>query len=448
MAYNFPANGNNRIQGNYRSLASLEYKEGRKLSTADIMRVAGERYIQFSNNHLDAITMFIHPYSSSLSDMSTEEASGADLAYLLLTAAENVTYKHYDQASRSLTQSDSMSSDTGNPVQRVSYYFAAALRERINRETGGFTAQERGPKGLKSDNDMDTFYSSDQELPLCKVTHFAAVQTIIDSVAMDVKIHIIDLQIRSGAQWTALMQALSKRNSCPLELLKITAIATMDRENIEETGKRLQRYAKFLNIPLSFKVVYVQDLKDIKEELFDIKTGETVAVYSPTVLTTMISRPEHVEALMRVIRRFKPSIMVVIEVEANHNSPSFVNRFIEALFFYSAWFDCLEDCMDRNNQNRVILEKNHFSKGIQNIVATEGNERVTRSVKINVWREFFARFGMEETKVSTVSLSDANLALQAQFCWGNSCTLDSNQKCLIVGWKKTPIYSVSAWRFN
>ncbi|WOH01540.1 hypothetical protein DCAR_0520924 [Daucus carota subsp. sativus] len=447
MAYNFSASGINDSQGSYRPLASLEYKE-QKLSTADIMRVAGERYIQFSNNHLDAITMFIHPYSSSLSALSTEEASGADLAYHLLTAAENLTYKQYDRASRSLTQSQSMASDTGNPVQRVSYYFAAALRERIDRETGRFTNQEGGPTGFTSNTDLDTFYSSDQELPLSKVTQFAAVQTVIDSVANDVKVHIIDLQIRSGVQWTALMQALAKRNSCPLELLKITATATTDRENVEETGKRLQRYAKFLNIPFSFKIVVIPDMKDIKEELFDIKTGETVVVYSPTVLTTMISRPERVEALMRVIRRFKPSIMVVIEVEANHNSPSFVNRFIEALFFYSAWFDCLEDCMDRNNEYRVILEKNYFSRGIQNIVATEGDERVTRSVKINVWREFFARFRMEETEVSTLSLCDATLALQTQFPCGNSCTLDSNKKCLIVGWKKTPIYSVSAWRFN
>ncbi|XP_074361806.1 DELLA protein RGL1-like [Apium graveolens] len=445
MAYNFPANGNNRIHGDYRP---LEHKEGRKLSTAEIMRVAGERYIQFSNNHLDAITMFVHPYGSSLSALSTEEANGADLAYLLLTAAENVTYKHYDRASRSLTRADSMAFDTGNPVQRVSYYFAAALRERINREMGRFTNQERGSKGLTSRSDLDTFYSSDQEIPLCKVTQLTAVQTVIDSVAVDVKVHIIDLQIRSGVQWTTLMQALSKRNSCPLELLKITAIATTDREFIEETGKRLQRYAEFLKIPFSFKVVFVPDMKDIKQELFDIKTGESVAVYSPTVLTTMISKPERVEALMRVIRRFKPSIMVVIEVEANHNSPSFVNRFIEALFFYSAWFDCLEDSMDRNNQYRVVLEKNHFSKGIQNIVATEGDERVTRHVKINVWREFFARFRMEETQVSTLSLSDANLALQAQCSRENSCTLDSNEKSLIVGWKRTPIFSVSAWKFD
>lgn len=96
MAHTFPISGIHEIQGSYRPLTSREDHEGRKLSTEEIMRVAGERYIQFSNNHLDAITMFIHPYSSSLSSLSSEETSGADLAYLLLTAAEKVIqYKEF-----------------------------------------------------------------------------------------------------------------------------------------------------------------------------------------------------------------------------------------------------------------------------------------------------------------------------------------------------------------
>lgn len=450
MAYTF--HGIDEIQGSYRSLTGHEDQERRRLSTEEIMRVAGERYIQFSNNKVDCITMFIHPYSSSLSSLSAEETRGADLAYLLLTAAEKVGYKQYDRASRLLTQSEYLASEAGNPVQRVSFYFAAALRERISREMGSTTVrrmsseQVRGQDIQSSGTDF-TFLASHQEFPLIKVIQFAAMQTILDSVAMDVKVHLIDLQISCGIHWMVLMQALSERKNCPIEFLKITAVATTDRQKIEETGRMLKSFAQSLNISFSFKVVFVSDIKDIKGELFDIKASEVVAVYSPTILTTMISRPDCMETLMRVIRSFNPSIMVVSEVEANHNSPSFVKRFIEALFFFSACYDCLEDCMERNNQYRVILERNHFGKGIQNIVAAEGEERVTRSVKINVWRAFFARFKMEEIAVSTSSLYRANLVLD-QFSCGGSCTLENNGKCLIVGWKRTPIQSVSAWKFN
>ncbi|KAA8549082.1 hypothetical protein F0562_000766 [Nyssa sinensis] len=129
--------------------------------------------------------------------------------------------------------------------------------------------------------------------------------------------------------------------------------------------------------------------------------------------------------------------MVVTEVEANHNSPSFVNRFTETLFFFSAFFDCLEDCMERDNKCRMILEGKFFRHGIHNIVASEGTERTTRNVKIDVWRAFFSRFGMVEIELSESSLCQAKTVVQ-QFPCGSSCTLENNGKCLIVGWKGTP----------
>ena len=39
----------------------------------------------------------------------------------------------------------------------------------------------------------------------------------------------------------------------------------------------------------------------------------------------------------------------------------------------------------------------YFGEGIRNSVASEGEERIIRSVKLDVWRAFFARFGMVET---------------------------------------------------
>ncbi|GFY98657.1 hypothetical protein Acr_13g0000580 [Actinidia rufa] len=94
--------------------------------------------------------------------------------------------------------------------------------------------------------------------------------------------------------------------------------------------------------------------------------------------------------------------MVVAEVEANHNSPSIFNRFIEALFFYSAYFDCLEGCTDGDDKYRIIQEGMVFRDGIHNIVAAESEERYNRNVKTNVWRTFFARFGM--VGIGSVSL--------------------------------------------
>lgn len=112
------------------------------------------------------------------------------------------------------------------------------------------------------------------------------------------KVHIIDLEIRNGMQFTVLMQALAARHDYPLEHLKITSIGTKSKPTIEETGKRLMSFAQSLNLPFSFNVVNVADMLDLNEDLFELDTEEKVTVYSAYVLSTMIARPDQLECLM------------------------------------------------------------------------------------------------------------------------------------------------------
>lgn len=149
---------------------------------------------------------------------------------------------------------------------------------------------------------------------------------------------------------------------------------------------------------------------------------------------------------MRVIKLINPCLMVVPEIEANQNSPIFANRFVEALFFFSVYFDCLVTCMNRNCVNREIVESVYFAEGIRNMVAAEGEERRVRHVKFDVWRAFFVRYGMEEAELSMSSKYQADLILKTFAC-GTCCTLDMNGKCLLVGWKGTPMHSISVWKF-
>ena len=198
------------------------------------------------------------------------------------------------------------------------------------------------------------------------------------------KIHIVDLVIQNGMQWTVLMQALATRYEYPLELLKIIAVGTTSKHIIERTGKRLASFSETMNIAFSFKVVMVSDMLDLKEHLFEVEADERVAVYSEYFLRSMIPEPKQLESIMGVVKSINPCIMVVTEVEANHNSPAFVNRFIEAIFFFSAYFDCLETFMKRNDPNRMIIESLFFGEGIRSIVAEEGVGRKIRHVKIDV----------------------------------------------------------------
>lgn len=435
-------------------LALVTKKEdGKKLSTEDVMKIAGTKFIQSSSSE-SASGLLDHPFGFSFSGLSEEEKEDVELAESLLACAEKVGYQQFERANKLLCQIESLSSKTGNPVKRVVHYFAEALRQRIDLETGRVSAKELqkiqsqslDPEEVTKDINptMLAFY---EELPFCQVTVFTAVQAVIENVNGAKKIHIIDLEIRKGLHWTILMQALESRHECPLEILKITAVVSgnTSKQVVEDTGKRLKDFAHSLkNITFSFNTVNVSDLLRLREDHFEIEPEETVVVYSPYALRSKIQQSDQLETVMRVVRTINPVVMVVAEIEANHNSTSFVNRFIEALFYFSAFFDCFEDCMKCDEENRVILESLYFSPGIRNIVAAEGAERKTRNVKIDVWRAFFSRFGMVETELSMITLYHADLVAKRFPC---GVTFDMNGHCFLIGWKGTPINSVSVWKF-
>ncbi|KAJ1425650.1 hypothetical protein SESBI_11008 [Sesbania bispinosa] len=436
---------------NLRKIETCASPQNQKLSTEDIIRVAGARYIQHSTQWHDNLCIPMHPYGTGLVGLSEEENRDVELAQFLLAAAERVGCQQFERASMLLYHCQLNSPDGGSPVQRVVFHFAQALRERINKEIGGRVALKGGEKNEERELienlllDTNIAIICHQKIPFNQVMQFAGVQAIVEHVASQTKIHLIDLDIGHGVLCTCFMQALAERKERPVELLKITAIGIVGKINLEETGKRLMSFAKSLNLPLLYKSVYITDMIEIKVEQFEIEDDEAVAIYSPYLLRTMISNSDCLENLMKVIRKIKPSIMIVLELEANHNCPSFVNRFVEALFFFSAYFDCIETCIKQDYECRMRIE-GILSEGIRNIVAMEDRERTVRNVKIDVWRRFFARYRMVETGFSESSLYQANLVAKKFGC-GNFCTIDKNGKCLIVGWKGTPIHSISAWKF-
>ncbi|CAK7326361.1 unnamed protein product [Dovyalis caffra] len=425
---------------------------GKKLSTEEIMRIAGAKFIQSCTRKADVGSMLNNPFDLCFSGLSDEETKNVELAETLLASAEKVGNQQYDRARKLLNQCDLLSSNNGNPVQRVVHYFSEALRKRIDRETGREASQ-----GLESEVfDVDeavmipnpTIQACHEGIPFYQVPHFAGTQAIAENMAETKRIHLIDLKIRNGLQWTVLMQALaSSRNECPLELLKITAVGTNSKKHIEDTGNRLKSFAQTINIPFSFKIVMVSDMLVLKEDLFELDADEELAIYSEYALKSLIGQPNQLDHLMQFFRSINPCIMVMIEVEANHNSRVFVHRFIETLFYFSAYFDCVDACMEHNDSDiRMVIESIYLGEGIRNIVASEGEERKIRNVKIDVWRKFFAQFGMVETDQSEASLYQANFVIK-KFASGSSCTFDMDEKSLLIGWKGTPILSLSTWKF-
>ncbi|KAL1339483.1 hypothetical protein AAHE18_U040600 [Arachis hypogaea] len=419
-----------------------------KLSTEEIVRLAGTRYVQYSSQWQDNWFMPMHPYAQiGFMILSEEENRDIDLAQFLLASADKIGCQQFERANSLLLQCQWNSSNLGNTVQRLVFHFSCALKERLNREIGGMVLERNSQRELVEAMQMDhnSAIACHQKLPFNQVMQFVGVQALVEHVASKTKIHLIDLGLGYGLMATVLMQALAERSEKPVELVKITAVGCGSKRVLDEAGRRLVSFAKSLKFRILFKTVFVEDITELREDHFEIENDEAVAVYSPNTLMILVPSPDSLDNLMRVLRKIKPAIMVVVEIEANHNSPLFVNRFIESLFFFSAYFDCIETCLNQENECRMRLEA-ILSEAIRNIVALDDKERAARNVKIHVWRRFFARFRMFETEFSESSVYQGNLVIK-KLGLSNICTLDKNGKSLIIGWKGTPIHSISAWKF-
>ncbi|XP_016488314.1 scarecrow-like protein 18 [Nicotiana tabacum] len=448
-------NGFRKLKGQKITIqtSEIECANDGKLSTDAILRLGGQNFIQSFESSVSSSVD--HAFVSSLLSLSEKDSRNVELVECLLSCAEKVEQKQYDRAIKLLNECDKLSSKTGNPVQRLVYYFSRALRERVDKEIGKNSTKSLEIYGMRDLQEalrsINQCTIAVQDMPLCQVIKFAGIQAIVENVRNSKKIHIIDLEIKMGVQWTILIQALvthQQESQSPFEYLKITALGnTQSRIKLEETGKRLMRFAESLNLLFYFKSVITEDILDLKKEDLDIDPEETIAVYAQHFLTNMIMKQEKLDFLMRFIKGINPRVMVIAEVEANHNSPIFVNRFIEALFYHGAFFDLFEDCMKNNESNRTTMESEFMWQGIRNIVAAEGEERTIRHVTIELWREYFKRFGMEEMKLSNSSLYQAKMVLE-KFSTGNSFTLEMNGNFLVIGWKKTPLISLSAWKFR
>ncbi|KAL3508161.1 hypothetical protein ACH5RR_033543 [Cinchona calisaya] len=423
------------------------------LSTANIMKLARAQLLELNSQKADVLST-VASYIGAQSALSSEVSDDLGLAILLQAAAENVFNQQYVYARKLLSICDNFSSKSGNPAQRIIHYFAESLREKIDREWGIISSTSEDLEG-KVKKPMDEklamislqpgMMASQQENPFCLVSQFTAIGSIRATVASAKKVHLIDFGLDNGSHWTLIMQDFAARYDCPLELLKITAVGT-SKPMMEETGKWLSSFANSINLPFSFNIV-VSDLKDLKEEIFKLEVDEVVAVYLDKRLWTMLAWPNYLEALLGVIKNLKPCVMVVQEMEASTNNPIFLERFYEGLIFISGTFESLNDCMDNHILYRKLTEEVYCRNMIQNIITAEGSERVHRLERVAFWRALFAKFGIVETPLSRSSFCRARLLLKRSARY-SSFTIDMDGKCLILGWKGTPLISVSAWKFQ
>ncbi|KAJ1387095.1 Transcriptional factor DELLA, N-terminal [Sesbania bispinosa] len=263
------------------------------------------------------------------------------------------------------------------------------------------------------------FYES---CPYLKFAHFTANQAILEAFASAGRVHVIDFGLKQGMQWPALMQALALRPGGP-PTFRLTGIGPPQNDNtdaLQQVGWKLAQLAQTIGVQFEFRGFVCNSLADLDPNMLEIRPGEAVAVNSVFELHRMLARPGSVDKVLNTVKKLKPKIVTIVEQEANHNGPVFVDRFTEALHYYSSLFDSLEGASSNGSvspSQDLLMSELYLGRQICNVVACEGVDRVERHETLSQWRGRMGSAGVEE-----------------------------NNGCLMLGWHTRPLIATSAWK--
>nr|GEV31178.1 DELLA protein GAI1-like [Tanacetum cinerariifolium] len=376
--------------------------------------------------------------------IDTQE-NGVRLVHTLMACAEAVEQKSLNLAETLVKQAGLLAVSQAGAMRKVATYFAEALARRIYALT---------PKDSIAFSDVlqSHFYET---CPYIKFAHFTANQAILEAFSGAKKVHVIDFSMKQGMQWPALMQALASRPGGP-PTFRLTGIGPPsgdEKDHLQEVGWKLAQLAETIQVEFEYRGFLAESLADIEPGMLDIREGELLAVNSCFEMHQLLARSGSVEKVLTVVKDMKPVIFTLVEEEANHNGPGFLDRFTEALHYYSTLFDSLESSGNGNgevdgvsNQDKIMSEV-YLGKQICNVVACEGLDRVERHMTSGQWKTRFENSGFEPVHLGSNAYKQASMLL-ALFAGGDGYRVEENNGCLMLGWHTRPLITTSAWKLR
>ncbi|KAL7590504.1 hypothetical protein Lser_V15G37237 [Lactuca serriola] len=384
--------------------------------------------------------------------VDTQE-NGIRLVHTLMACAEAVQQDDMKLAETLVKQAGILAVSQAGAMRKVATYFAEALARRIYR------LYPKTPQDSPAFQDLLQmhFYET---CPYLKFAHFTANQAILEAFAGKKKVHVIDFSMKQGMQWPALMQALALRPGGP-PTFRLTGIGPPSGDNtdhLQEVGWKLAQLADTIHVEFEYRGFLAESLADLEPSMLDLREDEVVAVNSVFELHQLLARPGAVEKVLSAVKEMKPEILTVVEQEANHNGPVFLERFTESLHYYSTLFDSLESSGNgggvvegggipaASNQDKIMSEV-YLGKQICNVVACEGPDRVERHQTLSQWKTRFESGGFEAVHLGSNAYKQASMLL-ALFAGGDGYRVEENNGCLMLGWHTRPLITTSAWKLR
>ncbi|KAL0377624.1 UNVERIFIED_CONTAM: Scarecrow-like protein 3 [Sesamum radiatum] len=411
-----------------------------------------------SSQKPDVTLSLSFPPSPTTNDGLNPQERGVKLIQLLLTCANHVSAGNLHHADACLRQISRLASVTGDPMQRLSAWFASALAARLVKRWPGLykALNNGGPVSCDVDSARSVF---SRAFPCLSFAYAIINRTLIQAVLGEPEIHVIDLGSGDPKLWVPFIRAVADGGPDGPPCLKITCVSR-DKEAQERLGARLVKEAASLKMSFQFNPVNA-GLRELTLDMLQIKTGEALALTSILGLHVLLAEDDRVDAhfglrrsndvkeckrmneFLEMVKSIGPKAMLLVEQESNHNSSRLVDRILEGLHFYSALFDSVDaafgglSCPDRTMVEEML------GKEIENIVAGEGMERETRHERYSMWAIRFTRAGFRPIRLWYEVMEEARRVVENYGPGGFKIT--SQKGSLMICWHDRPIYAVSAW---
>ncbi|KAK9940565.1 hypothetical protein M0R45_017219 [Rubus argutus] len=374
-----------------------------------------------------------------------------DVCTLLNQCAQAVASNDQCTVNELLKQIRQHSSLHGDATQRLAHYFADGLEARL----AGTTTPSYSPVATMQTSAADVLRAYRLFVtasPLKKMSNFVANTTIMELAKDATRLHIIDFGISYGFQWPCLIQHISERPGEPPKI-HITAIELPQpgfrpTERVEQTGRRLAKYAARFNVPFEYDVI-AQKWESIRVEDLNIDRDELIVVNCMHRLrhipdeTVIASSPR--DRVLKLIKKINPDLFVHGIINGTYDPPFFVTRFREALFHFGSLFDMFEAIVPREDQWRQMFEREIYGRDIMNVVACEGLERVERPETYKRWTVRILRAGFKQLPLDQDRLKKVK-SMSKVTGYHKDFRIEEDREWMLQGWKGRIIMALSFWK--
>ncbi|KAB1225945.1 Scarecrow-like protein 34 [Morella rubra] len=138
-----------------------------------------------------------------------------------------------------------------------------------------------------------------------------------------------------------------------------------------------------------------------------------------------------------------PDIFVHSIVNGTYNAPFFVTRFREALFHFSTLYDIFDVTLPRDNQEKLMFEREFYGREAMNVIACEGVERVERPETYKQWQARTMRAGFRQLPLDQGLVNIFKAKMKEWY--HKDFILEEDNHWLLQGWKGRIVYASTCW---